>query len=306
MNLIDIAYKIPGPFDIIITNLSLIDLNNVIKLSKYFYNIKKYIIKNNFFYNEYKKINKIHLYDHVNNNNLNIIFTNNFKDNKKLNLILYKNNAISLEFYPNNLNLLTDTLINSNIEFIYNSKVNDIKGFKHFKYTNSIRYIEYVIQNKYLYVKNNIISEIFNKNFKHIDIIFNKVYIIVYYSYLLLYHIFNNNFKNIKLFYVHFYKNIKKINFNINQNNVFYILQTFKSKIDNICIVLESKININYVLFYKISLLYIYMIIEKKFAKDFKIILDCNNNKNLLIEKISILNIPKYLKHIIINKINII
>jgi hypothetical protein len=48
------------------------------------------------------------------------------------------------------------------------------------------------------------------------------------------------------------------------------------------------------------------MIIEKKFAKDFKIILDCNNNKNLLIEKISILNIPKYLKHIIINKINII
>lgn len=306
MNLIDITDKTPGPFDIIITNLSLIDLNNIIKVSKYFYNIKTYIIKNNFFYHEYQKINKINLYNHINNNNLNIIFTNNFKDNKKLNLILYKNNAISLEFYPNNFNLLTDTLINSNIEFIYNSKVNDIKGFKHFKYTNSIRYIEYVILNKYLYVKNNIISEIFIKNFKHIDIIFNKVYIIVYYSYLLLYHIFNNNFKNIKLFYVHFYKNIKKINFNINQNNVIYILQTFKSKIDNICISLESKININYVLFYKISLLYIYMIIEKKFAKDFKIILDCNNNKKLLIEKISILNIPKYLKHIIINKINII
>jgi hypothetical protein len=51
------------------------------------------------------------------------------------------------------------------------------------------------------------------------------------------------------------------------------------------------------------------MIIEKKFMIDFNIYIDYNDiehNKKLLIEKKSFLNIPKYLKHIIINKINII
>lgn len=309
MNLINIIDKIPGPFDIILNNLSLFHINCIIKICKITYNIKTYIIKNNFFYSEYKKINNIDIYYHLCNNNLNIFLLNNYYDNKKLNLILYKYKAIALEFYPNNFNKLTDYLINQNIEFIYNSKINDIQGFKHFKYTNVMKYIEYVIETKFSYIKNNIFFEIYNKTFRHIDIIFNKVFIILYYSYLLLYHIFYENFKSIKYFYLSFYKNIDKIKFNISSETAINILKSFKSKIDNICQLLSSKIRYDLVIFYKINLLYIYMIIEKKFIKDYKFFIDYNdiaNNKKLLIEYIYISKIPKYLKHIIISKISII
>ena len=87
MLLIDIVYKIPGPFDIIINNLSLIDLNNIIKTCKTIYNIKLYLIKYNSFYKTYKKINNTSLYNHLIHNNLFINFMKNF-NNKKLNLIL--------------------------------------------------------------------------------------------------------------------------------------------------------------------------------------------------------------------------
>ena len=84
----------------------------------------------------------------------------------------------------------------------------------------------------------------------------------------------------------------------------------FKNKTDYLNDVLSTnKINIATNLFYKITLLYIYMVIEKKFMIDFNIYIDhddIEHNKKLLIEKIIILDIPKYLKHIIINKINII
>ena len=309
MNFINIIDKIPGPFDIILNNLSLFYINLIIKICKATYNSKTYIIKNNIFYSQYKKINNIDLYNHLRNNNLNIILLNNYNDNKKLNLILYKHKAICLEFYPKNFNKLTDYLINQNIEFIYNSKINDIQGFKHFKYTNVMKYIEYVIESKFSYIKNNIFFEIYNKTFRHIDIIFNKVFIIVYYSYLLLYHIFYKNFKSIKYFYLSFYKNIDKIKFNITSETAINILKSFKSKIDNICELLSSKIRYDLVIFYKINLLYIYMIIEKKFIKDYKFFIDYNdiaNNKKFLIEYINISKIPKYLKHIIISKISII
>tara|TARA_Y100000389_G_scaffold28603_1_gene24458 strand:- start:893 stop:1816 length:924 start_codon:yes stop_codon:yes gene_type:complete len=307
MNLINIIDKIPGPFDIILNNLSLIHINYIIKICKLTYNIKTHIIKNNFFYTEYKKINNIDIYYHLCNNNLNIFLSNNYNDNKKLNMILYKHKAISLEFYPKNFNKLTDYLINENIEFIYNSKINDINGFKHFKYTNTMKYIEYVIENKFSYVINNIFSQIFNKTFRHIDIIFNKVFIIVYYSYLLLYHIFYKNFKSIKYFYLSFYKKLDKIKFNITYEIAIYILKSFKTKIDNICELLRSKIGCDLLLFYKINLLYIYMIIEKKFTTNYNFHYnDIANNKKLLIEKINILKIPKYLKHIFITKISII
>lgn len=309
MNLINIIDKIPGPFDIILNNLSLFHINSIIKICKTTYNIKTYIIKNNIFYSEYKINNNIDLYNHLCYNNLNIFFYNNYNDNKKLNLILYKHKAICVEFYPKNFNKLTDYLINENIEFIYNSKINDIQGFKHFKYTNVIKYIEYVIECKFSYIKNNIFSQIYNKTFRHIDIIFNKVFIIVYYSYLLLYHIFYENFKSIKYFYLAFYKNINKIKFNITSETAINILKSFKIKIDYIYELLSSKLQSDLVLFYKINLLYIYMIIEKKFIKDYNFFIDYNditNNKKLLIEKTNILKIPIYLKHIIISKISII
>ena len=309
MNLINIIDKIPGPFDLILNNLSLFHINSIIKICKTTYNIKTYIIKNNIFYSEYKKINNIDLYNHLCNNNLNIILLNNYNDNKKLNLILYKHKAICIEFYPKDFNKLTDYLINENIEFIYNSKINDIQAFKHFKYTNVMKYIEYVIETKFSYIKNNIFSKIYNKTFRHIDIIFNKVFIIVYYSYLLLYHIFYENFKSIKYFYLSFYKIINKIKFNITSETAINILKSFKIKIDYIYELLSSKLQSDLVLFYKINLLYIYMIIEKKFIKDYKFFFDYNditNNKKLLIEKTNILKIPIYLKHIIISKISII
>jgi len=309
MLLIDIVYKIPGPFDIIINNLSLIDLNNIIKTCKTIYNIKLYIIKYNSFYKTYKKINNTTLYNHLIDNDLFINFMKNFNNNKKLNLILYKYNAISIEFYPKNVYKLTDCIINDNIDFIYNSKINDINGFKHFKYTNCINYIEYIIENRFLYIKNNIISEVFYKNFKHIDIIFNKAYIIVYYSYIILYHNFYYNYKCIKHFYLTFSKSFKKINFNINYYNAIYILQVFKNKIDNICELLLKKIGSEFVLFYKIHLLYIYMVVEKNFGKKYDLIInynDIDNNKKLLIEKIKVLKIPKYLKNIMSNKIKVI
>tara|TARA_Y100000389_G_scaffold202688_1_gene248766 strand:- start:697 stop:1218 length:522 start_codon:yes stop_codon:yes gene_type:complete len=171
-------------------------------------------------------------------------------------------------------------------------------------------YIENIILEKYNYKKNLILSKIMYKTFKHTDIIFNNIFIIVYYSYLLLYHIYNKNYKNIKFFYLKFHKNFNKIEFNIQKDILLYILQSFKDKTDYLNeLLLINKIDINTNLFYKITLLYIYMIIEKKFMIDYNIYIDYNDiehNKKLLIEKISFLNIPKYLKHIIINKINII
>ena len=50
MNLINIIDKIPRPFDIILNNLSLFQINFIIKICKTTYNIKNYIIKNNIFY----------------------------------------------------------------------------------------------------------------------------------------------------------------------------------------------------------------------------------------------------------------
>lgn len=173
-----------------------------------------------------------------------------------------------------------------------------------------MQYIENIILEKYNYKKNLILSKIMYKTFKHIDIIFNNIFIIVYYSYLLLYHIYNKNYKNIKFFYLKFHKNFNKIELNIEKDILLYILQSFKNKTDYLNeLLLINKIDINTNLFYKITLLYIYMIIQQNFIKNYDIYVDPSNieyNKKLLIEKISCLNIPKYLKHIIINKINII
>lgn len=310
MNIINIIDKIPGPFDIIINNFSLFHINNIIISCKSIYNIKIYILSNCFFLNQYKIINNISLYNHLFNNNLILKLSLNHLDNKNLNLILYKSKSISIQFYPNNIHNLTDNLINKNIKFIYDSKINNINGYKLFKYTNAMQYIENIILKKYNYDRNAILSKIMFKIFKHTDIIFNDIFIIVYYSYLSLYHIYNKNYRNIKFFYLKFHKNFDKINFNIKNDMLIYILQSFKDKTDYINDLLSTnKINISTNLFYKITLLYIYMIIEKKFMIDFNIYIDYNDiehNKNLLIEKISFLNIPKYLKHIIINKINII
>lgn len=310
MNIINIIDKIPGPFDIIINNFSLFHINNIIISCKSIYNIKIYILSNCFFLNQYKIINNISLYNHLFNNNLILKLSLNHLDNKNLNLILYKSKSISIQFYPNNIHNLTDNLINKNIKFIYDSKINNINGYKLFKYTNAMQYIENIILKKYNYDRNAILSKIMFKIFKHTDIIFNDIFIIVYYSYLSLYHIYNKNYRNIKFFYLKFHKNFDKINFNIKNDMLIYILQSFKDKTDYINDLLSTnKINISTNLFYKITLLYIYMIIEKKFMIDFNIYIDYNDiehNKKLLIEKISFLNIPKYLKHIIINKINII
>lgn len=310
MNIINIIDKIPGPFDIIINNFSLFHINNIIISCKSIYNIKKYILSNCFFLNQYKIINNVSLYNHLFNNNLILKLSLNHLDNKNLNLILYKSKSISIQFYPNNIHNLTDNLINKNIKFIYDSKINNINGYKLFKYTNAMQYIEYIILKKYNYDRNAILSKIMFKIFKHTDIIFNDIFIIVYYSYLSLYHIYNKNYRNIKFFYLKFHKNFDKINFNIKNDMLIYILQSFKDKTDYINDLLSTnKINISTNLFYKITLLYIYMIIEKKFMIDYNIYIDYNDiehNKKLLIEKISFLNIPKYLKHIIINKINII
>tara|TARA_B000000477_G_scaffold51849_1_gene43556 strand:+ start:29 stop:961 length:933 start_codon:yes stop_codon:yes gene_type:complete len=310
MNLINIIDKIPGPFDIIINNFSLIHINNIIISCKSIYNIKIYILNNCFFLNQYKIINNVSLYNHLFNNNLILKLLFNHLDNKNLNLILYKSKSISIQFYPNNIHNLTDNLINKNIKFIYDSKINNITGYKHFKYTNAMLYIENIILEKYNYKKNLILSKIMYKTFKHTDIIFNNIFIIVYYSYLLLYHIYNKNYKNIKFFYLKFHKNFNKIELNIQKDILLYILQSFKDKTDYLNeLLLINKIDINTNLFYKITLLYIYMIIQQNFIKNYHIYVDPSNieyNKILLIEKISFLNIPKYLKHIIINKINII
>lgn len=50
MNLINIIDKIPGPFDIIINDFSLIHINNIIISCKSIYNIKIYILNNCFFF----------------------------------------------------------------------------------------------------------------------------------------------------------------------------------------------------------------------------------------------------------------
>lgn len=307
MNIID---KIPGPFDIIINNFSLIDIHNLLLACKSIYNIKMYILNNCFFLNQYKKINKIDFFNDISRNNLTLKFYNNHLDNKNLNLILYKSKSISIQFYTNNIFHISDNLINQNIKFIYDSNINIINGYKLFKYTNAMQYIEDVILKKYNYDRNATLSKIMFKIFKHTDIIFNDIFIIVYYSYLSLYHIYNKNYRNIKFFYLKFQKNFNKINFNIKKDMLIYILQCFKNKTDYLNDVLSTnKIDIATNLFYKITLLYIYMIIEKKFMIDYDIYIDYDDiehNKKLLIEKIIILNIPKYLKHIIINKINII
>ena len=49
MNIINIIEKIPGPFDIIINNFSLVDIYNIILSCKSIYNIKIYILNNCFF-----------------------------------------------------------------------------------------------------------------------------------------------------------------------------------------------------------------------------------------------------------------
>lgn len=307
MNIID---KIPGPFDIIINNFSLIDIHNLLLACKSIYNIKMYILNNCFFLNQYKKLNKIDFFNDISRNNLTLKFYNNHLDNKNLNLILYKSKSISIQFYTNNISHITDNLINQNIKFIYDSNINNINGYKLFKYTNAMQYIEHIILKKYNYDKNEILSKIMFKIFKHTDIIFNDIFIIVYYSYLSLYHIYNKNYRNIKFFYIKFQKNFNKINFNIKKDMLIYILQCFKNKTDYLNDLLSTnKINIATNLFYKITLLYIYMVIEKKFMINYNIYIDNNDiehNKKLLIEKIIILDIPKYLKHVIINKINII
>jgi hypothetical protein len=310
MNIINIIDKIPGPFDIIINNFSLVDIYNIILSCKSIYNIKIYILNNCFFLNEYKKINKIDFFNDISLNNLTLKFYHNHLDNKNLNLILYKSKSISIQFYTNNISHITDNLINQNIKFIYDSKINNINGYKLFKYTNAMQYIEDIILKKYNYDRNATLSKIMFKIFKHTDIIFNDIFIIVYYSYLSLYHIYNKNYRNIKFFYLKFHKNFNKINFNIKKDMLIHILQSFKNKTDYLNNLLSTnKIDIMTNLFYKITLLYIYMIIEKKFMIDYDIYIDhddIEHNKKLLIEKIIILNIPKYLKHIIINKINII
>lgn len=310
MNIIDIIDKIPGLFDIIINNFSLIDIYNLLLACKSIYNIKIYILNNCFFLNEYKKINKINFFNDISSNNLTLKLYRNHLDNKNLNLILYKSKSISIQFYTNNISHITDNLINQNIKFIYDSKINNINGHKLFKYTNAMQYIEDIILKKYNYDRNATLSKIMFKIFKHTDIIFNDIFIIVYYSYLSLYHIYNKNYRNIKFFYLKFQKNFNKINFNIQKDMLIYILQSFKNKTDYLNDVLSTnKIDISTNLFYKITLLYIYMLIEKKFMIDFNIYIDhddIEHNKKLLIEKIIILDIPKYLKHVIINKINII
>lgn len=310
MNIINIIEKIPGPFDIIINNFSLVDIYNIILSCKSIYNIKIYILNNCFFLNEYKKINKIDFFNDISLNNLTLKFYHNHLENKNLNLILYKSKSISIQFYTNNISHITDNLINQNIKFIYDSKINNINGYKLFKYTNAMQYIEDIILKKYNYDRNATLSKIMFKIFKHTDIIFNDIFIIVYYSYLSLYHIYNKNYRNIKFFYLKFHKNFNKINFNIKKDMLIHILQSFKNKTDYLNDLLSTnKINIATNLFYKITLLYIYMIIEKKFIIDFNIYIDNDDieyNKKLLIEKIIILDIPKYLKHVIINKINII
>lgn len=50
MNIIDIIDKIPGLFDIIINNFSLIDIYNLLLACKSIYNIKIYILNNCFFF----------------------------------------------------------------------------------------------------------------------------------------------------------------------------------------------------------------------------------------------------------------
>ena len=143
-----------------------------------------------FFLNEYKKINKIYFFNDISLNNLTLKFYHNHLDNKNLNLILYKSKSISIQFYTNNISHITDNLINQNIKFIYDSKINNINGYKLFKYTNVMQYIEDIILKKYNYDRNATLSKTMFKIFKHTDIIFNDIFIIVYYLYLSHYIIF--------------------------------------------------------------------------------------------------------------------
>jgi flavoprotein len=51
------------------------------------------------------------------------------------------------------------------------------------------------------------------------------------------------------------------------------------------------------------------MVVEKNFGKKYDLIInynDIDNNKKLLIEKIKVLKIPKYLKNIMSNKVKVI